>query len=110
MSDSARTRQARFMGGVAAEELPLPDASFEVVTSQYGLEYADLHRALEGLGATVGRFDAYLAAGTRVHVDCRDTGDSAACDDFGIESVTVVREDGLAIELADEVRHPAETS
>ena len=68
------------------------------------------HRALEGLGATVGRFDAYLAAGTRVHVDCRDTGDSAACDDFGIESVTVVREDGLAIELADEVRHPAETS
>jgi SAM-dependent methyltransferase len=37
---------ARFIGGVAAERLPFEPASFDVVVSQYGLEYADLGRAL----------------------------------------------------------------
>jgi len=37
---------ATFRGGVAAEELPFTDGSFDVVVSQYGLEYADLERAL----------------------------------------------------------------
>ena len=41
----AGLEQARFMGGVAAEEMPLEDASFDVVRSQYGLEHADLDRA-----------------------------------------------------------------
>ena len=39
-------RAARFIGGVAAEQLPFEDRSFDVVVSQYGLEYADLRRAL----------------------------------------------------------------
>lgn len=39
-------RAARFIGGVAAEKLPFDAADFEVVVSQYGLEYADLQRAL----------------------------------------------------------------
>ena len=42
----AGLRKARFMGGVAAESLPFPAKSFDVVVSQYGLEYADLEKAL----------------------------------------------------------------
>jgi ubiquinone/menaquinone biosynthesis C-methylase UbiE len=37
---------ARFIGGTAAESLPFADCSFDVVISQYGLEYADLDLAL----------------------------------------------------------------
>jgi ubiquinone/menaquinone biosynthesis C-methylase UbiE len=37
---------ARFEGNVAAESLPFPDASFDIVVSQYGLEYASLEPAL----------------------------------------------------------------
>ena len=39
-------RQAKFVGRVAAEELPFSDACFDVVVSQYGLEYAELEAAL----------------------------------------------------------------
>ena len=39
-------RAATFRGGVPAETLPFADGSFDVVVSQYGLEYADLERAL----------------------------------------------------------------
>lgn len=39
-------RAARFVGGVAAEEMPFEAASFDVVVSQYGLEYAVLDPAL----------------------------------------------------------------
>lgn len=39
-------RAARFVAGVAAEKLPFAVASFDCVTSQYGLEYADLPQAL----------------------------------------------------------------
>lgn len=39
-------RRAEFRGGVAVESLPFPDGSFDAVVSQYGLEYADLERAL----------------------------------------------------------------
>jgi ubiquinone/menaquinone biosynthesis C-methylase UbiE len=38
---------ARFLGRVAAETLPFDDASFDVVVSQHGLEYAGLDRALD---------------------------------------------------------------
>jgi len=37
---------ARFVGNTPAESLPVADASFDVVVSQYGLEYADLTQAL----------------------------------------------------------------
>lgn len=39
----------RFHGGVLAEALPFPDARFDLVTSQYGLEYGDLARAVPEL-------------------------------------------------------------
>ena len=37
---------ARFIGKAPAESLPFDDGSFDVVVSQYGLEYADLDPAL----------------------------------------------------------------
>lgn len=39
-------KQVRFIGEVAAEHLPFGDAAFDALTSQYGLEYADLPMAL----------------------------------------------------------------
>ena len=54
----AGLREARFIGGIAAESLPFSDAEFDVVVSQYGLEYADLDKALaevERVLATGGR-------------------------------------------------------
>jgi SAM-dependent methyltransferase len=39
----------RFHAGVAAESLPFPDATFDAVISQYGLEYANLGAALPEL-------------------------------------------------------------
>ncbi|QNA88175.1 class I SAM-dependent methyltransferase [Massilia sp. Dwa41.01b] len=41
-----RRRQVRFHGQQAAESLPFADASFDLVTSQYGLEYTDLARSV----------------------------------------------------------------
>jgi SAM-dependent methyltransferase len=52
-------RDTDFRGGVAAESLPFGDASFDCVTSQFGLEYADLDRALDEAARvlrTRGRF------------------------------------------------------
>lgn len=48
--DSARTlppapRGVRLKSGVAAEALPLPDASVDLVTSQFGFEYTDMAAA-----------------------------------------------------------------
>jgi len=51
---------ARFIGNTAAESLPFADGSFDVVVSQYGLEYADLDVAL----AEVARV---LAPGGQLH-------------------------------------------
>lgn len=41
-----KQRQVRFHGGHAAESLPFPEDSFDLVTSQYGLEYTDLARSV----------------------------------------------------------------
>lgn len=38
--------RVRFHGGVAAEALPFPEAAFDVVTSQFGIEYSELERSL----------------------------------------------------------------
>ena len=46
--------------------------------------------------------DAYLAAGTRLRIDCR-TGDTLSCNDLvTIESAALLREDGLAVDLEEE--------
>jgi SAM-dependent methyltransferase len=36
----------RFLAGIPAEDLPLDDASFDAVVSQYGVEYSDMERSL----------------------------------------------------------------
>lgn len=46
---STKTRELkriRFLGRIAAEELPFPDASFDAVTSQYGIEYSAMKRSV----------------------------------------------------------------
>ncbi|RMB12079.1 class I SAM-dependent methyltransferase [Eilatimonas milleporae] len=50
-------------GGIDAADLPLPDGAFDLVTSQFGLEYADFHRALgECIRVCRGRFVALVHA------------------------------------------------
>lgn len=69
-SQPAACRQAlHFHSGVSAEELPFDDASFDLVTSQYGIEYCDDAR-------TAPEVARVLAPGGRValllhHVDSR---------------------------------------
>lgn len=43
------TGMIRFSPRVAAEDLPFPDASFDVVVGQYAIEYTDLERTLAEL-------------------------------------------------------------
>jgi SAM-dependent methyltransferase len=45
--------RAQFIGEVTAEALPFADRSFEIVVSQYGLEYADLEPALDEVARVV---------------------------------------------------------
>ena len=44
-----RIGRVQFHAGVAAENLPFANGSFDLVISQYGLEYADLERATDEL-------------------------------------------------------------
>ena len=53
LPDSRRAR-IRFHSGIAAESLPFADACFELVTSQYGIEYSDLARSLIELRRVAG--------------------------------------------------------
>lgn len=46
---AADQTRLRFHGGVAAEALPFADGQFDAIVSQYGLEYADLPRAVAEL-------------------------------------------------------------
>ena len=46
--------------------------------------------------------DAYLATGTRLRVDCRAGGASKCNDLVTIESATLVREDGVTVDLEEE--------
>jgi SAM-dependent methyltransferase len=38
--------KVRFLAETPAEQLPLPDAGFDAVVSQYGIEYSDMERSL----------------------------------------------------------------
>lgn len=46
---SAERARLRFHQGVQAENLPFADAGFDLVVSQYGLEYSDLRRSVPEL-------------------------------------------------------------
>ena len=50
--------------------------------------------------------DGYVAAGTRMHIDCRDAGDSSGCDDIRIHTMNVSREDGVSVDLSNELDLP----
>ena len=50
--------------------------------------------------------DGYVAAGTRLHIDCREAGDSSGCNDVRIETMDVSREDGVTVDLSDELGLP----
>ncbi len=47
--------------------------------------------------------DEYVAAGTRLHLDCRDTGEGPGCGQIRIHSMAVSREDGIWVDLSDEI-------
>ena len=47
--------------------------------------------------------DEYVAAGSRLHLDCRDTGETSGCEQLRIDSMAVSREDGVSVDLTDEV-------
>ena len=48
----------------------------------------------------------YVAAGTRLHIDCRDAGDSSGCNEVQIHTMDVSREDGVTVDLSDELGVP----
>ncbi|MDE2964921.1 MAG: hypothetical protein OXU26_13515, partial [Acidobacteriota bacterium] len=50
--------------------------------------------------------DAYLASGTRLHIDCRDTGGPSGCGQVRIHTVEVSRQDGVTVDLSGELRAP----
>jgi ubiquinone/menaquinone biosynthesis C-methylase UbiE len=56
----AELEAVAFLGGTAAEQLPFSDGSFDVVVSQYGLEYAQLEPAL-------AEAERVLAPGGQLH-------------------------------------------
>ena len=45
----------------------------------------------------------YVAAGTRLHIDCRDADDSSGCNEVQIHTMAVSREDGVTVDLSDEL-------
>ena len=52
------------------------------------------------------RADAYVASGTRLHVDCRDAGSPSGCDQVRIHTVEVARQDGVTVDLSSELEAP----
>ncbi len=50
--------------------------------------------------------DEYVAAGSRLHLDCRDTAGASGCEQIRIHSVAVSREDGISVDLSDELGTP----
>ncbi|MDE0001829.1 MAG: S8 family serine peptidase [Rhodospirillaceae bacterium] len=50
--------------------------------------------------------DAYVAAGTRLHIDCRADGASPCNQLVTIEGATLSREDGVPVDLAEETQNP----
>ena len=74
------------------------------------LEIEVASSALEGgreqeVALTLGS-DAYVAAGTRLHIDCRDAGGPSGCDQVRIHTLEVTRQDGLTVDLSSELEPP----
>ena len=50
--------------------------------------------------------DEYVAAGTRLHIDCHDAGNSSGCNQVQIHTMDVSREDGVTVDLSDQLGLP----
>ena len=50
--------------------------------------------------------DEYVAAGSQLRVDCRDSGDGFACDSIRIQAMSAAREDGISVDLSKEIAEP----
>ena len=50
--------------------------------------------------------DEYVAAGSRLHVDCRDADGASGCDGIQIHTVSATREDGIPVDLSEETGTP----
>ena len=115
-------KQIRFLGGTPAEQLPLDDASFDAVASQYGIEYSDMARSLPEAARVLApggrlRFATHAAEGS-VAADTRraiadadfllDELDLAAIATDCFQAIVDVergRAQGAAAQLAAQVRY-----
>ena len=50
--------------------------------------------------------DEYVAAGTQLRVDCRDPDDGSVCGLIRIQAMSAAREDGIPVELSEEIESP----
>ncbi|MCY4214328.1 MAG: DVUA0089 family protein [Gammaproteobacteria bacterium] len=50
--------------------------------------------------------DSYVAAGARLHIDCRAVGETPCHDLLTIKGATVLREDGIPVDLEDDISIP----
>ena len=50
--------------------------------------------------------DAYVASGTRLHIDCRDAASPSGCDPVRVHTVEVSRQDGVTVDLSGELDAP----
>ena len=50
--------------------------------------------------------DEYVAAGTRLHIDCRSDGGPSGCNEVRFHTMSVSREDGVSVDLSDELGFP----
>ncbi len=50
--------------------------------------------------------DAYVASGTRLHIDCRDTESPSGCGPVRVHTVEVSRQDGVTVDLSGELDAP----
>lgn len=77
-----------FHGGTMSETLPFADATFDAVTSQYGVEYTDLEKTLAEVSrvlAPAGRLRLVLHA-AEGHVVHTSGGDIAGCRHLALKS------------------------
>lgn len=92
-----------FRGRTAAESLPYDDASFDLVGSQFGVEYSDLSRSTPEIGRVLkagGRFSAIMHHHDSVLL--RSTREELAQLDFVLHEVKLyLRARNLLRELAD---------
>ena len=115
-------KQVRFLGRTPAEQLPLEDASFDAVVSQYGIEYSDLEKSIPEavrvlapggrLRLAIHAAEGTVAADTKRAIADADfllddldlVGIAAACFQ-AILDVERGRAQGAAAQLAAQVRY-----